>query len=101
MNRRGNACLQHIRSTSRWQYCAPKGNFDKCLAVAVLMLPYEEAEGFDWDAGNLFKVWQTHHVLPSECEQVFANRPGEHREEFRHSGSERRYFLMGDTDQSR
>ena len=39
------------------------------------MLPYEEAEGFDWDSGNLLKVWDTHKVRPSECEEVFANRP--------------------------
>ena len=65
------------------------------------MLPYEEAEGFDWDSGNLLKVWDTHKVLPSECEEVFANSPFGGRPDDKHSGHETRHILYGKTNQGR
>lgn len=40
-----------------------------------LRVVLEQAEGFDWDEGNLFKGWERHRVRFSECEEVFMNRP--------------------------
>ena len=65
------------------------------------MLPYKEANGFDWDAGNLLKVWDTHNVLPSECEEVFANNPLGGRPDEKHSAGEERHILYGKTNQGR
>ena len=31
--------------------------------------------GFEWDEHNAEKNWQKHRVTPSECEQMFFNRP--------------------------
>jgi len=65
------------------------------------MLPYKEAEGFEWDSGNLLKVWDTHKVLPSECEEVFANNPFGGRPDVKHSADEKRHILYGKTNQGR
>jgi hypothetical protein len=51
--------------------------------------------GFDWDAGNLLKNWRAHGVLPSECEEVFFNRPVLLAGDRKHSGVEARYALLG------
>jgi len=65
------------------------------------MLPFEEAEGFDWDSGNVLKVWDKHKVLPSECEQVFANTTFGGRPDKNHSARENRHILFGKTNEGR
>ena len=65
------------------------------------MLPYEEAEGFEWDAGNIMKIWDSHQVRPSECEQVFANAPFGGRPDKKHSELEERHFVFGKTNEGR
>jgi uncharacterized DUF497 family protein len=65
------------------------------------MLPFEKAIGFDWDSGNLLKVWDSHQVLPSECEEVFANLPFGGRPDIKHSSKEERYFVFGKTNEGR
>lgn len=65
------------------------------------MLPFEGAEGFDWDSGNLLKVWDTHEVLPSECEEVFVNQPFGGRPDEQHSAREERHFAYGRTAKRR
>lgn len=57
--------------------------------------------GFDWDEGNLLKNWEKHSVSPSECEQVFFNRPLIAASDDHHSQSEPRYYLLGRTDTGR
>jgi uncharacterized DUF497 family protein len=58
--------------------------------------------GFQWDEGNLSKVWERHRVTPNECEQVFINEPlyaalnGEHS-----SAAEQRYTVFGQTNAGR
>ena len=64
------------------------------------MQPFEEAIGFDWDSGNLLKVWETHQVLPSECEQLFANGPFGSKPG-KDSPDEKRYLAFGKTNQER
>ena len=60
-----------------------------------------EFEGFDWDQGNVEKNWLTHEVAPQEAEQVFFNRPLIVADDPKHSRSEKRYFVLGQTDEDR
>ena len=48
----------------------------------------EACDGFEWDAGNLFKAWMGHKVLPDECHEAFANRPRLAGWDELHSGTE-------------
>lgn len=57
--------------------------------------------GFQWDDHNTRKIWEKHHVTPSECEQTFFNRPFITAEDDKHSQSEKRYFALGQTDAGR
>ncbi len=57
--------------------------------------------GFQWDAGNLEKNWTLHRVSRSECEQVFFNQPIIIGNDEKHSELEKRYYVLGKTDQTR
>ena len=65
----------------------------------VVSLP--EFEGFDWDQGNIDKNWLAHHVTPQEAEQVFFNLPLLVVDDEKHSRTEKRYFVLGQTDENR
>jgi uncharacterized DUF497 family protein len=65
------------------------------------MLPFEEVTGFDWDAGNILKIWDAHKVRPSECEQVFKNEPFGGKPDEKHSKVEERHFVFGRTNEKR
>jgi hypothetical protein len=60
-----------------------------------------EFKGFDWGEGNVNKNWESHRVSPHEAEQVFFNRPLIVADDGKHSGAERRYFVLGQTDGDR
>jgi uncharacterized DUF497 family protein len=60
-----------------------------------------EAKGFDWDEWNAPKIWEKHSVSQAECEQVLFNEPLIVAGDAKHSEEERRYFLLGTTDQGR
>jgi uncharacterized DUF497 family protein len=62
---------------------------------------WAECTGFDWDAGNIDKNWEKHGVSDPECEQVFFNRPLIVRHDPAHSGKERRFYALGQTDKAR
>jgi uncharacterized protein len=64
----------------------------------VVMPDFEE---FDWDAANAEKNWIAHGVSPAEAEQVFFNKPLLVADDVKHSGQERRYYLLGQTDEGR
>lgn len=57
--------------------------------------------GFDWDEGNLNKNWDKHLVSSGECEEVFFNEPYYTYPDDRHSVSENRYYLLGETNEKR
>jgi hypothetical protein len=57
--------------------------------------------GFDWDEGNLPKIWETHHVSGAECEQIFFNHPVVAARDEKHSSAEDRYYALGHTDARR
>jgi uncharacterized DUF497 family protein len=60
-----------------------------------------EFEGFDWSGGNAEKNWATHAVTPLEAEQVFFNRPMYCAHDASHSKNEKRYYVLGQTDDGR
>ena len=57
--------------------------------------------GFDWTGGNAEKNWQLHAVTPSESEQVFLNRPLLVAGDVKHSAREKRWYVLGQTDEGR
>ena len=57
--------------------------------------------GFDWDAGNIEKIWTKHKTSPFECEQVFFNEPLLASNDVKHSHQEDRYYVLGQTDKKR
>lgn len=61
----------------------------------------EECTGFEWDDGNIDKNWERHGVSDPECEEVFLNRPLVVRHDPAHSGEERRFHALGQTDKGR
>ena len=60
-----------------------------------------EFEGFEWDDGNVEKNWLSHQVAPQEAEQVFFNCPLIVADDVKHSRSEKRYLVLGQTDEDR
>ncbi len=60
-----------------------------------------ECAGFEWDARNAEKNWRKHRVTPSECEQIFFNRPLAVADDIRHSEEENRFYALGHTDSKR
>jgi len=58
-------------------------------------------EGFDWSKGNAEKNWEKHRVTPVEVEQVFFNSPLLASADHAHSQSEKRFFVLGQTDDGR
>ena len=57
--------------------------------------------GFDWDEGNLPKLWERHRVSGAEYEQIFFNRPLVTARDEKHSNEEDRYYVLGHTDAGR
>ena len=67
--------------------------------METMSLP--EFTGFDWDEANARKNWESHAVTPQEAEQVFFNRPLIVADDPIHSQTERRYYVLGQTDEDR
>ena len=60
-----------------------------------------ECTGFQWDEGNAEKNWIKHKVSRVECEEVFFNEPLLVASEVKHSGTEPRFYALGQTDEGR
>jgi uncharacterized DUF497 family protein len=60
-----------------------------------------ECSGFLWDAGNSAKIWDRHHFMPTECEELFFNRPLIVGSDEKHSAGEARFYALGQTDGGR
>ena len=65
------------------------------------MVSAPDFEGFDWTGGNAEKNWKRHGVAPAEAEQVFFNAPLLCGADAMHSGTETRYYALGQTDAGR
>lgn len=63
--------------------------------------PIELCTGFDWDDWNISKNWERHRVTPEEAEDVFFHDPLLLLDDRKHSGTERRYQAMGETNGGR
>ena len=61
------------------------------------MIDLHQLTGFDLDAGNREKNWQTHRVSTGECEQVFFNLPLLLQADTGHSQAEPRFLVLGQT----
>src|SRR5262245_35568241 len=57
--------------------------------------------GFQWDAGNAEKNWLQHQVSRAECEEPFFNEPLIVVLDAKHSKTEQRFYLLGQTDVGR
>jgi uncharacterized DUF497 family protein len=66
-----------------------------------ILVKLQACTGFDWDEGNLLKNWEKHAVTAAECEQVFFNRPLLAQPDMRHSDSEVRFYVLGQSDSGR
>jgi|SRR3990167_2066120 len=60
-----------------------------------------QIEGFDWDEGNITKNLAKHSVSVKECEEVFLNIPWVIYLDQKHSIKEKRYVILGKTNQGR
>ena len=58
----------------------------------------QECIGFEWDEGNIRKIWEKHKVTPAECEQIFFNMPLIAAGDQKHSQEELRFYTLGQTD---
>ncbi len=65
------------------------------------MVSASDFEGFDWTGGNAEKNWKRHGVAPAEAEQIFFNTPLLRGDDPVHSGTERRFYALGQTDEGR
>lgn len=66
-----------------------------------LLRKLQECDGFDWDNANITKNWEKHDVSPSECEEVFFNKPFIVENDEKHSTNEERFFSLGKTNNGR
>ena len=57
--------------------------------------------GFEWDKNNSEKIKTKHGVTPVECEQVFFNIPVIAGDDEKHSETENRFYVLGQTDSGR
>ena len=57
--------------------------------------------GFDWDDGNRGKNWPKHKVSDTETEEIFFSDPLVTGADLKHSGSESRFFALGQTGTGR
>ena len=67
------------------------------MSIVVL----KQCLGFQWDNGNSNKNWDKHVVSASKCEQVFFNKPLLLADDAKHSQNEKRYYVLGKTNEAR
>lgn len=56
-----------------------------------------EPVAFEWDEGNVDKIWEKRGVRASESEEVFFNRPLLVHDDPQHSTDESRHLALGQT----
>ena len=56
---------------------------------------------FEWDERNTGKNRQKRRVTPSECEEMFFNRPLVVADDIKHSEKENRFYALGHADSGR
>lgn len=66
-----------------------------------LMQVFPEPIEFEWDTGNSGKNLRLHEVADGECEEVFFDTAKKILNDVLHSGTERRYIILGSTREYR
>ncbi|MBN1115211.1 MAG: BrnT family toxin [Oligoflexia bacterium] len=61
------------------------------------MFVLEDVTGFEWDDNNSLKNYIKHNVSCVECEEAFFGSPLLTKYDEKHSGQEKRFFLLGRT----
>lgn len=56
---------------------------------------------FEWNESNLEKNWKKHKVYFKEAEEIFFNKPLKIFPDLKHSGTEKRYIVLGTTNKKR
>jgi uncharacterized DUF497 family protein len=64
-------------------------------------LIFEKCVGFEWDQENQDKNCEKHGVSRQEGEEIFFNKPLIIYEDIKHSRSEEKLYLLGQTDENR
>lgn len=64
-------------------------------------IPFSGITGFEWDEHNSRKNSEKHAVVPSECEEMFLNKPLVVTPDLVHSSIEARYHALGTTNSGR
>jgi len=70
-------------------------------SIVDILNRLNQCPGFDWDEGNILKIWEKHRVAPTECEQAFFNKPLIALPDEKHSEHEERLFALSQTDKGR
>jgi len=65
------------------------------------MVDWKSIEGFEWDRGNVVKSASKHGVSGREAEEIFKNEPLIVTDDPTHSASEKRFRVLGRTDEDR
>lgn len=65
------------------------------------MIDFTSVSGFEWDQGNSDKNWKRHQVSNGECEEAFFNLPLLVEPDPKHSQTENRYYILGQTNSGR
>ena len=65
------------------------------------MIDFRNIDGFDWDASNARKSEDKHGVTQVEAEQTFFNVPVVQVSDFKHSETEKRFHVLGQTNEGR
>jgi hypothetical protein len=60
-----------------------------------------QCTGFEWDIHNSDKITGKHGVTPVECEQAFFNVPVVVGDDIKHSETEARSYVLGQTNSGR
>ncbi len=71
------------------------------MYIQMKEIDFSGVTGFQRDEGNLGKNWEKHGVSAGECEEVFFNEPFFACFDERHSFTENRYFILGETNENR
>ena len=57
--------------------------------------------GFEWDQHNVEKNWAIHRIAFWECEEVFFNEPLIVAQDKKHSSTEQRFYVLGQSNGGR
>src|SRR5260221_3238276 len=61
---------------------------------------FRDIDGFEWDEGNISHIAH-HKVTPEEAEEIFFDKQNVHKDDIKHSISEKRLIIIGKTEKGR